>query len=63
MRTRHDRPGALLALDDGRYAVTGPLLMAGSAAQVQAHSRRRLGYSADDAERDWWQEVIGALAA
>ena len=63
LRTRHDQPGALVALDDGRYAVSGPLLVAGSAAQVQGHSRKRLAHSADDAERAWWQEVIGALAA
>ena len=63
LRTRHDMPGALVALDDGRYAVSGPLLVAGSAAQVQAHARKRLAHSGDDAERAWWQEVIGALAA
>ena len=63
LRTRHDLPGALVALDDGRYAVSGPLLVAGSAAQVQGHARKRLGHSGNDAERAWWQEVIGALAA
>jgi potassium/hydrogen antiporter len=62
LRTRHDRPGALLALDDGRYAVTGPLLIMGSAGQVQRQARKCLGTAADDAERSWWQEVIGALA-
>ena len=30
LRVRRDRPGALVALEDGRYAVTGPLLIAGS---------------------------------
>jgi cell volume regulation protein A len=62
LRTRHDRPGALVALEDGRYAATGSLLIVGSAAQVQGQVRRRLRRSADDAERAWWQEVIGALA-
>jgi potassium/hydrogen antiporter len=62
MRTRNDRPGALVALDDGRYAVTGPHLAVGSAAQMQAHARRRAGLTDSDAERAWWQEVIGALA-
>ena len=28
LRSRRDRPGALVALEDGRYAVTGPLLIA-----------------------------------
>jgi cell volume regulation protein A len=62
MRSRHDVPGALVALDDGRYAVSGPLLAVGSATQIQAHARKRLGRAEGDAERAWWQEVIGALA-
>ena len=63
LRTRHDTAGALVALEDGRYAVSGGLVVAGSAAQVQAYARRRLGLTDDDAERAWLQEVIGALAA
>ncbi len=63
LRTRHDHPGALVALEDGRYAVTGSLLVLGSAMQVQRQARRRLRRTDDDAERAWWQEVIGALAA
>ena len=63
LRTRHDTAGALVALEDGRYAVSGPLLVIGSATQVQHHARRRLRLAADDAEVAWWQEVIGALAA
>jgi potassium/hydrogen antiporter len=62
MRSRHDVQGALVALDDGRYAVTGPLLAVGSARQIQAHARKRLGLAEGDAERAWWQEVIGAVA-
>jgi potassium/hydrogen antiporter len=63
LRLRRDVPGALLALDDGRYAVSGPHLAVGSATQIQGHARRRLGLTDDDAERAWWQEVIGALAS
>ncbi len=63
LRSRNDMPGALVALDDGRYAVSGPLLAAGSATQIQAHARKRAGLAESDAERAWWQEVIGALAA
>ena len=62
LRSRHDVPGALVVLDDGRYAVSGPLLAVGSAAQIQAHARKRLGIAESDAERAWWQEVIGAVA-
>jgi potassium/hydrogen antiporter len=62
LRTRRDRRGALVALADGRYALTGPTVAAGSARQVQAYARRRLGRETDDTARAWWQEVIGALA-
>ncbi len=62
LRTRRDVPGALVILSDGRYAVTGPILMMGPPGQVQAQVRRRLAKGADDAELAWWQEVIGACA-
>jgi cell volume regulation protein A len=62
LRTRRDVPGALVILSDGRYAVTGPILMMGPPGQVQAQVRRRLAKGADDAEIAWWQEVIGACA-
>ncbi len=63
LRTRHDKPGALVALEDGRYAVTGPLMIVGSASQIQRQARKGLKHASGDAERSWWQEVIGALAA
>jgi cell volume regulation protein A len=62
LRTRRDRPGALLALDDGRYAVSGPLLAIGPAPELQAFARRRLRSATTGGERAWWQEVVGALA-
>jgi cell volume regulation protein A len=62
LRTRRDVPGALVALADGRYAVTGPVLAVGGARLVELHARRRLAHSGDDAERAWWQEVLGAVA-
>jgi potassium/hydrogen antiporter len=62
LRTRRDKPGALVQLTDGRYAVTGPTLAVGGPKQVQAYARRRLAREADDTVRAWWQEVIGALA-
>jgi cell volume regulation protein A len=62
LRTRRDVPGALVILADSRYAVTGPILMVGPPSQLQAQSRRRLSAARDDAERAWWQEVIGACA-
>ena len=62
LRTRRDVPGALLLLEDGRYAVTGPIAATGAASQLQRYARRRLGRAVTDSERSWWQEVIGALA-
>jgi cell volume regulation protein A len=62
LRTRRDEPGALVALADGRYAVTGRLLAIGPAAEVQTVARRRLARADSPGERAWWQEVVGALA-
>jgi cell volume regulation protein A len=62
LRTRRDRPGSLLVLADGRFALTGPTVAAGGARQVQAYARRRLARETDETARAWWQEVIGALA-
>jgi cell volume regulation protein A len=62
LRTRRDVPGALVILADGRYAVTGPILMIGPPGQLQLQVRRRLIAARDDAETAWWQEVIGACA-
>src|SRR5215210_7653244 len=62
IRTRRDQRGALVALDDGRFAVTGPLVAIGGPLQVQRYCRRRLASEDDAAARAWWQEVIGALA-
>ena len=60
--TRWDVPGALVVLEDGRYAVTGPNVLVGSREQLQWHARRRLRLAKEDAERAWWQEVIGSSA-
>jgi potassium/hydrogen antiporter len=62
LRTRRDVAGALVVLADGRYAVTGPFLASGGARSLEAHARRRLSHATDDAERAWWQEVVGAVA-
>jgi potassium/hydrogen antiporter len=62
IRTRRDRPGALVALADGRFAYTGKIVAVGSASALQGAARRRLAVAGDEAERAWWREVIGALA-
>jgi cell volume regulation protein A len=62
LRTRRDAPGALVALVDGRFAVTGLVVAVGAPQQVQTYCRRRLDRTPDDTELAWWQEVVGALA-
>jgi cell volume regulation protein A len=61
LRGRHDKPGSVVILEDGRYAVTGSLLIVGSAMQVRRQARKCLQQADDETERAWWQEVIGAL--
>jgi cell volume regulation protein A len=64
IRTRRDgRPGAVVILEDGRYAFTGNVVALGNPSQVQMAARRRLRLAKTDSERAWWREVIGALAA
>ena len=64
LRIRRDVPGALVALDDGRYAVVGPLVAVGGRQALSTWAMRRLRRLApDDAERAWLQNVVGALAA
>jgi len=62
LRTRRDRPGALVLLDDGYFAVTGPLLALGREQLLSEWVRRRARTAAGEAERAWWEEVLGALA-
>lgn len=62
LRTRRDEPGALVALEDGRFGVSGPLMAVGPSGELQAFARRRLANASSPAERAWWQEVVGALA-
>ena len=61
LRVRRDQPGALVALEDGRYAVTGPLLIAGSRDDVTTYARRRVNTD-DPEQRAWLQTIVGALA-
>ena len=62
LRVRRDQPGALVALEDGRYAVTGPLLdrrLPRRRHDLRAAPRRT---AADPEQRAWLQTVVGALA-
>lgn len=63
LRTRRDRPGALVALADGRFAVTGEdhVALGGRRALAEWCARRALRPEIEEAERSWWQEAAGAL--
>jgi cell volume regulation protein A len=64
LRIRRDTPGALVALADGRYGVTGPLVVLGSRQDITQFANRRMRrLGADDPERQWLQNVIGAMAS
>ncbi len=65
LRSRGDAVGAMVALADGRYAVTGEDLVAIGGRRALAgwcEGRAELP-DVDSAERAWWQEVTGALIA
>ena len=65
LRSRRDRPSALVALTDGRYALVGENVVAlGGRHALARWCERRAGRAGGDPiERAWWQEVIGALIA
>ena len=62
IRIRRDEPGGLFALEDGRYAVTGPMAAIGGRDDLSQWARRRMRRAEPD-ERAWLMTVIGALAA
>jgi potassium/hydrogen antiporter len=63
LRVRRGEPGALVQLEDGRFAVTGEGVVAiGGPRQLFRYCRERIGRSSDEQSRAWWQEVAGALA-
>jgi potassium/hydrogen antiporter len=62
LRVRRDEPGGLFALEDGRYAVCGPLLAVGSRRALGRWATRRMELASPD-ERAWLRTVVGALAA
>ncbi len=65
LRSRRDRPSALVALADGRYSVVseGVVAVGGRQALARWCERRAARQGLDPVERAWWQEVIGALIA
>jgi potassium/hydrogen antiporter len=63
LRARIGFPAALVALEDGSFAVTGPTLVAGSAGQLLGYAQARASAARDAADRGWWGEVAVALGA
>jgi len=63
LRTRRDEPGALVALADGRFAVTTEAALALGSRRALADwcARRALRPEIGEAERSWWQEAAGTL--
>jgi cell volume regulation protein A len=62
LRIRRDQPGGLWVLEDGRYAVTGPLGVVGGRKDVSDWAIRRMRNASGD-ERNWLQTIVGAIAA
>jgi len=63
LRTRRGRPGALVQLEDGRFAVTGDGVAAvGGSRQVFRYCRERIRRAGDQQTRAWWQEVAGVVS-
>jgi potassium/hydrogen antiporter len=65
MRSRSDGGGAMVALADGRYAVTSETVVAigGRRALADWCERKAERPGVDTEEHAWWQEVTGALIA
>lgn len=61
LRTRRDVPGALVLLEDGYLAVTGPVMALGRERLLSEWVRRKARSAVTEAERAWWEEVLGAL--
>ena len=60
---RRAQPGALVQLEDGRYAVTGEGVVAvGGPRQLFRYCRERIRRAEDEQARAWWQEVAGVIS-
>lgn len=63
VRLRRGEAGALVVLEDGRFAVTGDgLIAAGGPRQLFRYCRERIRRADDPATEAWWQEVAGVIS-
>lgn len=63
MRTRRAKPGALVVLSDGRFAVTSATVVAtGGPRQLFRYCRDQIRRADGPEARAWWQEVAGVLS-
>ena len=62
LRERRDVEGSLVLLEDGRYAVTGPVLAIGGREDLATWAKRRL-VTGEEEEAGWWRGVVGTLGA
>ena len=63
LRVRRGEPGALVQLEDGRFAVTGEgRVAAGGPRQLFRYCRDRIRRADEPASVAWWQEVAGVLS-
>ncbi len=63
LRTRSDRAAAIVALMDGRFAVTGPdvIALGGRRALARWCVERADRAATTPQDRSWWQEAVGVL--
>jgi cell volume regulation protein A len=61
LRARNDRRGALVVLEDGRYAVTGATVAIGPAEVVRRYANRLLARAATADDEQWWRDVAAAM--
>lgn len=59
--SRADGAGALVALGDGRYALTGSTVAVGGPSQLRRYIRRQTRRPLSAEERLWLEQVVEAL--
>ena len=63
LRIRRGEAGALVQLEDGRFAITGDGVVAvGGSRQLLRYCRERIGRAAEPEARAWWQEAAGVVS-